>query len=102
VSTNREPVFRSSSEVFAAKAEIWQSRDKFLEQWREHKHDQDKRPELEHLLVDVADKVSEVLFPPDARARTLNVFQSGPENSRLLFEGGLVPSDDELHWVEPT
>jgi halogenation protein CepH len=101
VSTTREPVFRSSDELFAAQADIWTSRDKFIEQWREHKHDEAKQPMLQEMLVGFADRVSEVLFPPDARARTLNVFKSGPENSRQLFDGGLVPSDDELHWRAP-
>ncbi|MCY1054786.1 tryptophan 7-halogenase [Nannocystis sp. SCPEA4] len=101
VSTNREPVFCRSDQVFAAKSEIWSERDKFIEQWRAHKHEEDKQPMLQEMLVGFADKVSEVLFPPDARARTLNVFQSGPENSRQLFDGGLVPSDDELHWCAP-
>jgi halogenation protein CepH len=101
VSTTREPVFRSSEEVFAAQTDIWTSRDKFIEQWREHKHDEAKQPMLQEMLVGFADRVSEVLFPPDARARTLNVFKSGPGNSRQLFDGGLVPSDDELHWRAP-
>jgi hypothetical protein len=98
VSTTREPVFRSSQEVFESKAGIWQQREKFIEEWRQHKHDESKQPMLQEMLKEYADKISDVLFPPDARARTLNVFNSGPEGSRQLFEGGLVPTDDELHW----
>ncbi len=82
-----------------AKGDVWREREKFLEDWRAQKESPEARGRVEEQLVGVADRISEVLFPPEARARTLDVFRSGPEASRQLFEGGLVPSECELRWA---
>jgi halogenation protein CepH len=100
VSTTREPVFRSANEIFEAES-VWKSQDKYIEQWRATPKEQRRKEDLDKMIAEVSDRVAEVLYPPEARARTLDVFHSGPEAARQLFAGGLVPTDDELRWREP-
>ena len=97
VSTNREPVFRTANDIFE-KESVWQVQDKYIEDWRATPKENRNKADLDKMITEVSDRVAEVLYPPEARARTLDVFHSGPEATRQLFAGGLVPTDDELRW----
>jgi halogenation protein CepH len=99
VSTNREPVFRSADEMFDQE-NIWTSQDKYIEEWRPTPRENRNKEDLDRMIGEVSDRVAEVLYPPEARAKTLDVFHSTAEVTRQLFEGGLVPTDDELRWKE--
>jgi halogenation protein CepH len=100
VSTTREPIFRSTEELFSREDNIWASREKFLEEWRATpKHERDNTA-MDAMLSTMTDRVAGVLYPPEATARTLNVFEGHTQATRQLFEGGLVPTDDELRWRE--
>lgn len=100
VSTNREPVFRSAEELFNQES-VWQVQEKYIEQWRATPKENRSKEHLDRMITEVSDRVADVLYPPEARARTLDVFHSGPEATRQLFADGLVPSDDELGWQLP-
>lgn len=100
VSTNREPVFRSAEELFKHEG-VWKTHDKYIEKWRATKMEDRRQEDLDKMITELSDGVAEVLYPPEARARTLDVFRSGSEATRQLFTGGLVPTEDELCWRLP-
>lgn len=100
ISTNREPVFRSGPEIFA-QDNVWKDQEKYIEQWRATPKENRNKADLDKMIAEASDRVAEVLYPPEARAKTLDVFHSSAEATRQLFDGGLVPTDDELRWKLP-
>ena len=68
--------------------------------WRATPPENRSKEDLDRMIGEVSRRVAEVLYPPEARAKTLDVSHSSAEATRQVFEGGLVPTDDELRWKE--